>query len=151
MRWVNFVLEKFMLIDKIVHTFGKANFTVMKNIQIVVSVCILFFAITIANAGTDCTPRPGGGYSCYDYDRGTFIDVIPKPGGGYRTYDYGNGTFGDITPKPGRGYSTYDYGTGNFGDITPRPGGGYNTYDYGTGEFGTILPHPGGGFSIDKY
>ena len=43
----------------------------------------------MVHAQTDCTPIGNGGYSCYDYDSGTFSDIAPRAGGGYETYDYG--------------------------------------------------------------
>lgn len=65
----------------------------------------LLALVSAVFAQTDCSPRPGGGYSCYDYQRGTFTDITPRPGGGHSAYDYGTGRHGTIRPRPGGGFN----------------------------------------------
>ncbi len=71
----------------------------MKLIMQVSMALMLMFIASKVGAQTDCTPRPGGGYSCYDSNRGVYIDITPRLGGGYSTYDYGTGTYRDTTPR----------------------------------------------------
>jgi len=114
----------------------------------------LFLGMTVgcAWAGMHCYKSWGGGYSCYDYSRGSFISVRPRVGGGYTAYDSKRGATIVVTPKPGGGFTAFDYGRGAFIDISPDFGGGYHTFDYGTGKFGRVTPWLfGNGFSVEEY
>ena len=72
---------------------------------------ILFLGLSIAvlaapvSAQTDCRPTLGGGYTCYDHDRGAFVDVSPRLGGGYSVYDYETGGYRDVSPRAGGGFT----------------------------------------------
>jgi hypothetical protein len=77
----------------------------MKRVTKVLPAIFLLTLAGVAYGQIDCSPRPSGGYSCYDYNRGTFSDITPRPGGGYSTYDYGTGREGTIRPRPGGGYT----------------------------------------------
>ncbi len=70
---------------------------------------VLALSSPLAFGQTDCTPKIGGGYSCYNYDTGSFSDITPRLGGGYNTYDYGTGQFGTITPRLGGGVTIDKY------------------------------------------
>ncbi len=75
------------------------------NMKRYLSLVISLLFAPLALAQTDCTPRAGGGYSCYDYDLGAFTDINPKAGGGYQSYDYDTGSYSDTTPRAGGGYT----------------------------------------------
>ncbi len=36
----------------------------------------------------DVTPTPGGGYSGFNYDTGSFFDITPTPDDGFTIYGY---------------------------------------------------------------
>ncbi len=134
---------------------------------------VLAVSSPLAIGQPDCTPRLGGGYSCYNYDTGSFSDITPRLpayGIGDRPGSYRIGSHGEVAPsgrQPGGykpygtnalklprtsgGYDVYNFAKGEFGTITPRLGGGYNMYNYGTGQYGTISPRLGGGFTINRY
>ncbi len=80
---------------------------------------VLAVSSPLALGQTICTPSLGGGYDCYDYDQGTYIDIRPRLGAG--TYHYPG--YGEATRQ--RGYNLGNYGPGKFGDINPRLEGGY--------------------------
>ncbi len=111
----------------------------------IILLSILLACLNPLYAQTICTPSLGGGYDCYDYDQGTYIDIRPRLGAG--TYYYPG--YGEVIRQ--RGYGIDYYAPVYPREIAPRLGAGYSTYNYDTGEFGTITPRLGGGFTIDKY
>lgn len=126
---------------------------------------------SLAAAQVDCVRRQGGGYSCFDYQRGFATDVVPREGGGVSTFDHETGNYRETVPRRGGGYSTYDSRTGTTREVVPRRDGGWRSHDQGVGiggglprqgigggfdtmpggQPGTLRRRPDGGVSIDPY
>lgn len=115
---------------------------------------LLLFTMLLAHPAfgqTTCTPKLDGGFSCYNYETGSYSEATPKLDGGYSIYDYGSGTYKEVTPKLDGGFSIYDYETGAYSEASPKLGGGFSIYDYSSGSHSEVTPRLDGGFDIWDY
>ena len=120
----------------------------------VAAAAVLTFAGSLY-AQTTCTPRTGGGYSCYDSNGNP---VVPRLGGGHNTRDDRGRTpptvphsydqIGKSTttaPEMGGRNDAYD-SRGPSSTTVPHIGGGTTSYD-GRGNIITCVSRPGGGIN----
>ena len=81
-------------------------------VKLLLPVCTILVTFS-AFGQTDCTPTSGGGYSCYDYETGSYSEATPRSDGGYSVYDYSSGGYKEVTPNSSGGYNIYDYDSGS--------------------------------------
>lgn len=108
---------------------------------------ILMSVSAVVAAQVDCVRRQGGGYSCFDHQRGYATDVVPRDGGGVSSFDYESGNYREVVPRRGGGFSTYDSRSAVPREAPQRRGSGYGGYEPG---IGSGVPGQGGIGGLDS-